>query len=319
MRLRRSLLVAASLLVLAPPTAATHAAAQAKALQPPVIYRFSDDGGGARSFVAALQSTLDALPTDVAEPRFAALFPAKTFATPEERAATFRDFVRLRALFEATRDAGFFGVRWAITNEEPASTKLWKGLEKSAPTTGLRSLVAPSVTGECDEISALFAFLATQVGVKEVGLFWPTTNHTIAAWTPSKKSARILIPTTQIFQSCEAGFGTTTFSSTVQKTVYAYQARDLAKAAKVTDAPFFLAQLQVYAPASDELLALLRLDRGQRYDTSFGACTSARQSLVASLSSKPLSAADQSALRHYLTEERRLPASTAANVALLAP
>lgn len=316
MRLRRSLL-AAGMLVLTPT-----GASRAEVAKPAVVYHFSDESGGATSFVAALNRTLDALPTDVAEPRFAALFPESTFANADDRAATFREFVRLRALFEATRDAGFFGVRWAITNEEPASTKLWSGLEKSAPTSGLRSLVAPSVTGECDEISALFAFLATQVGVKQVGLFWPTSNHTIAAWTPvltGKRPTRILIPTTQIFQSCEAGFGTTTFTPDVQRTVYAYQARDLAKTATVPDAAFFLAQLQAYAPASDELLALLRLDRGQRYDTSFGACAAARQSLVASLSSKPLSAADRAALTHYLTEERGLSSGSSAAITLLAP
>lgn len=273
MRLRRSLL-AAGMLVLAPA-----GASRAEVAKPSVVYHFSDESGGATSFIAALNRTLDALPTDVAEPRFAALFPESTFANTDERTATFREFVRLRALFEATRDAGFFGLRWAITNEEPASTKLWRGLEKSAPTSGLRSLVAPSVTGECDEISALFAFLGTDVGVKQVGLFWPTSNHTIAAWTPvltGKRPTRILIPTTQIFQSCEAGFGTTTFKSDVQKTVYPYRARDLAKTAKVPDGAFFLSQLRLYAAASDELLALLRLDRGQRYDTSFGTCTATR-------------------------------------------
>ena len=81
--------------------------------------------------------------------------------------ASFADFVLIRVIFEATRDAGFWNMHWSITDQPPNSDRIWRQW---------KSVVRPSftqqtATAECDELSALFAFLAARAGVKNVGLF----------------------------------------------------------------------------------------------------------------------------------------------------
>ncbi len=84
----------------------------------------------------------------------------------------------VRLLFEATRDAGFWNVHWTITDQPPNSDNVWRqwgGIRKV-------SLLEPTASAECDELSALYAFLVEREGVKGVGLFWPYANHTVAVW-----------------------------------------------------------------------------------------------------------------------------------------
>jgi hypothetical protein len=37
----------------------------------------------------------------------------------------YSDFVIIRLLFEATRDAGFWGMHWSITDQPPNSDRIW--------------------------------------------------------------------------------------------------------------------------------------------------------------------------------------------------
>lgn len=62
-----------------------------------------------------------------------------------------------RLLYDATRDAGFWNLQWTITNRPPDSNNIWRQWASvSAPPW----VLTPTVLAECDELSALYAFLA---------------------------------------------------------------------------------------------------------------------------------------------------------------
>jgi hypothetical protein len=82
---------------------------------------------------------------------------------------SYSDFAIVRLLYEATRDAGFWNMHWTITNMPPNSDEVWrqwKAVREVSPAT-------PTGSAECDELSALYAFLVERAGVRTVGLFWP--------------------------------------------------------------------------------------------------------------------------------------------------
>src|SRR6202158_1871420 len=83
-----------------------------------------------------------------------------------------------RLLFEATRDAGFWTLPWSITDKPPNSDNIWRQWQNVKTFSAL----APTATAECDELSALYAFLVERAGVRGVGLFWAAANHTVAVW-----------------------------------------------------------------------------------------------------------------------------------------
>ena len=91
---------------------------------------------------------------------------------------TYSDYVIVRLLFEATWDAGFWNLHWAITDQPPNSDRIWQQWKSVKRPSALES----TATAECDELSALYAFLVERAGVKSVGLFWPAPNHTVAVW-----------------------------------------------------------------------------------------------------------------------------------------
>src|ERR1700704_6677808 len=94
---------------------------------------------------------------------------------PPER-VSYSDYVVVRLLYEATRDAGFWNLHWTITDRPPNSDNIWRQRR------GIRrpSSLTPTASAECDELSALYAFLAGRAGIRGVGLFWPYPNHTVA-------------------------------------------------------------------------------------------------------------------------------------------
>ena len=131
----------------------------------------------------------------------------------------YSDFVLGRLLFEATRDAGFWNLHWSITDQPPNSDKIWlqwRSIKRA-------SVLTPTATAECDELSALYAFLAERTGVRSVGLFWPAANHTVAVCVlrPSEGPVlRVVVPTTQIFLEDTDTFDTREFDPWKQKTIY---------------------------------------------------------------------------------------------------
>lgn len=172
---------------------------------------------------------------------------------------SYSDYVMVRLLFEATRDAGFWNLHWTITDQEPNSDKIWpqwKSITKPSPLT-------PTASAECDELSALYSFLVGRAGVKGVGLFWPYPNHTVAVWAlhPAKASdVRVVVPTTQIFLTENDFFGARTFNPWKQKSIYEYRRRDVPDSYEIPKplADFFLHQIDQYAGASNTALQRLR-------------------------------------------------------------
>jgi len=138
----------------------------------------------------------------------------------------YSDYVIVRLLFEATRDAGFWNLHWAITDQPPNSDKIWQQWKSVKRASALES----TATAECDELSALYAFLVEHAGVKSVGLFWPAPNHTVAVWVVRPTAGpvvRVVVPTSQIFLEETDRFDTKKFDPWRQKTIYEYTRRDV--------------------------------------------------------------------------------------------
>lgn len=145
-----------------------------------------------------------------------------------------RDYVRIKLAFEATRAGGLWGLRWDITNQEPQSDRVWsqwQQLELPGASAGLPDTTA---VAECDELSALFAFVVHRIGLSkrsEVGLLWPTSNHVVAVWTLDRKSdhaLRIVVPNSQIYLGRDESLGTDEFNPWRQKTIFDYRRKDAA-------------------------------------------------------------------------------------------
>ena len=170
----------------------------------------------------------------------------------------FRDYVRVRVVFEATRAGGWLRLRWDVTDREPRSDDIWHAWR--ALDTAIPRITA---NAECDELSALAAFLARRLGVRRVGLFWPRRDHTVAVWTAEDRkggSARVVLPTSQVFLPAEAGFDTDRFDPGTQRVIHDYLRADVDERAPLP-APFLrFAERAIgrYAEASDRTQNALR-------------------------------------------------------------
>jgi len=177
--------------------------------------------------------------------------------SPQE--VRYSDYVLVRLLYEATRDAGFWNLHWTITNQEPNSDKVWQQW---------RTVKRPSATqftanAECDELSALYSFLVRRVGVHGVGLLWPYPNHTVAVWVlkpVGKAEVRVIVPTSQVFLDVTDSFGTRKFNAWKQKTIYEYSRQDAPDSYEFSQPlfEFFLTQIDRYGGATDSTLQQLR-------------------------------------------------------------
>lgn len=175
--------------------------------------------------VAALEQVAVALER---EPSVRADFEAlrRAHALADD-ASLYRDYVRVRLVFESARDGGFWQLRWAITDREANSDAIWSQWARLGTWGGEPDRA--TATAECDELSALFAFLVRRLGVNHVGLFWPTSNHTVAVWKArgeDGKPVRVVVPTSQIFLGEGESLGTASFDPRRQKTIYDYGRND---------------------------------------------------------------------------------------------
>jgi len=174
----------------------------------------------------------------------------------------YSDFVIIRLLYEAARDAGFWNMHWSITDQPPNSDRIWgqwKAVRRPSPS-------EPTAIAECDELSALYAFLVERSGVKSVGLLWPTSNHTVAVWVLQPATGpviRVVVPTSQIFLEETDSFDTKKFDPWHQKTIYEYTRRDVPDTFELPKplVDFFLKQIDIYGGASDATLQRLRYVR----------------------------------------------------------
>jgi len=172
---------------------------------------------------------------------------------------SYSDFVVVRLLYEATRDAGFWNMHWTITNMPPNSDEVWrqwKAIREVSATT-------PTASAECDELSALYAFLVERAGVRTVGLFWPYSNHTVAVWVihpAGGNEIRVVVPTSQVFLTINDSLATTKFNPWHQKTIFEYTRHDVPDSFQLPK-PLFdycVKQMERYAGASDSTLQQLR-------------------------------------------------------------
>lgn len=186
-------------------------------------------------------------------------------------AALYRDYVRIRLAFEATRAGGLWGVRWRITDQLPQSDRFWAQWQ-ALPLADGDALPATTASAECDELSALFAVVARELGLSarsEVGLFWPAANHTVAVWTLDRGRAgeiRIVVPTSQIFLDTDASLDTRTFDPWAQASVYAYRRADVPDDFPLP-APLaraFVRAVQVHAGRAQSTLQARRNERERR-------------------------------------------------------
>jgi hypothetical protein len=214
------------------------------------------------------------------------------------------DFVLVRLLFEATRDAGFWNLHWRVTDQPPNSDRIWQQwhtVRKPSP-------LAPTAKAECDELSALYAFLVERAVVKSVGLLWPYPNHTVAVWTVRPTNAtqplRIVVPTTQIFLEPDDRFDTHKFDPWRQKNIYEYTRRDVPDIFAIPRplADFFLAQIDKYAGASDFTLQSLRYLRDSVLTGELTPSAAARDARDRLHNSNSLSLEDHAAFENFVRD-----------------
>jgi hypothetical protein len=167
---------------------------------------------------------------------------------------------RVRLVFEAARDGGLWGIRYEITDRMPWSDAIWDQWQKLD-----FGGEEPEVTAraECDELSALFASLARDVGSEGfVGLHWPEWNHTVAVWelrrgaTASDQGARVrvMVPTSQIWLTREATLGSRELKT--DRVVFPYARKDMKPTSElpVPLARFLIGRLERYGALSNEAL-----------------------------------------------------------------
>jgi hypothetical protein len=220
----------------------------------------------------------------------------------------YSDFVIIRLLFEATRDAGFWNMHWSITDQPPNSDRIWsqwKAVLRPSPS-------EPTATAECDELSALYAFLVGRSGVASVGLLWPTANHTVAVWVlqPARGPViRVVVPTSQIFLEESDSFDTKKFNPWRQKTIYRYTRRDVADTFELPKplVDFFLKQIDIYAGASDATLQRLRYVRDAVFVKSWTTEQAARDAQNRGAALPAGAIEDASALHNFAAAMRLEP------------
>jgi hypothetical protein len=220
----------------------------------------------------------------------------------------YSDFVTIRLLYEATRDAGFWNMHWAITDQPPNSDRIWsqwKAVRRPSPS-------EPTATAECDELSALYAFLVERSGVKSVGLLWPTSNHTVAVWVLQPAMGpviRVVVPTSQIFLEETDSFDTKKFDPWRQKTIYEYTRRDVPDAFELPKplVDFFLKQIDIYGGASDATLQRLRYVRDAVFLGTWTTEQAARDAQNRRAALPAGSTEDAAALQNFATDMRLEP------------
>jgi len=228
-------------------------------------------------FLAAIHAKAKALETSAGMKEGFASFTAHFKL--QAGAVSFSDYVTARLLFEATRDAGFWNLHWVITDLPPNSDNIWRQWK----TVRTPSPLVPTAIAECDELSALYAFIAERAGIRSVGLFWPYPNHTVAVWTLNQPRGpvRIVVPTTQIFLDESDFWGTKKFDPWRQKVIYEYTRRDVPDTFEIPKPlfDFFLQQIDKYAGASDATLQLLRYYREAVFSKNWTPAAAATETL----------------------------------------
>jgi hypothetical protein len=252
---------------------------------------------------AAIDSQAKALESSSGMKRGFAAFTAE-YKLPQG-SVRYSDYRIARLVYEATRDAGFWGMHWAITNKPPNSDLIWRQWSSASNPSSAKE----TATAECDELSALYAFIAGRAGVHNIGLFWPYPNHTVAVWTlhPSANSyVRVVVPTSQIFLTQADDFGTNTFNPWTQKSIYEYTRRDVPDTFQLPKPlfDFFVSQLSKYGGASDAVLQKIRYMRSAVFRAEWAPEEAALAALAFRANLASAAAEDDAALKHFVQDMR---------------
>ncbi len=172
-----------------------------------------------------------------------------------EDVVPYRDYTIVRVVFEATRDGGLWGLVWDVTNREGHSDVIWQKWQSAVvPPPGQWGVTA---VAECDELSALFAFLVRQLGIRHAGFLGGGPMHVVAHWTlrAPEREVRIVVPTSQVFLTRGATLGTREINAYSASTVWDYWRRDVPLDATIPAplARYFVAQLPLAALPQHEL------------------------------------------------------------------
>ncbi len=209
-------------------------------------------------FIAEVRRVADALATAPEVERSYHALLAEYDLSPAD--VSIESYSRVRLVFEATRDGGLWGVKWKVTDRMPWSDAIWEQWRQLDLAGDEPEITA---VAECDELSALFSFLARDVGVEGfVGLHWPAWNHTVAVWELRRgaterdpgERVRVMVPTSQIWLSREASLGSREFKT--ERAVFPYARKDMKEKSElpVALARFLVARLERYGALSTEAL-----------------------------------------------------------------
>jgi hypothetical protein len=274
--------------------------------QTPAQSTFSRQGVPLAQFVSAIRQKAKTLENSSGMRIAFQSFLAAHHLPPDS--VRYSDFVVIRLLFEATRDAGFWNMHWSITDQPPNSDRIWsqwKAILRPSP-------LEPTATAECDELSALYAFLVERSGVESVGLLWPTANHTVAVWLLQPATGpiiRVVVPTSQIFLEETDSFDTKKFNPWRQKTIYEYTRRDVPDTFELPKplVDFFLKQIDTYGGASDATLQRLRYVRNAVFVKSWTTEQAAREAQNRRAALPTGATEDASALHNFAADMRLEP------------
>jgi hypothetical protein len=211
--------------------------------------------------------------------------------TIEPSRENYEQFVIVKMLFECTRDSGLWHISWEETHLPPKSDEIWRQWTENNNINYNTDLTA---IAECDEIAALYAFLCGKLGVRGVGLYWPTYHHSIAAWNVKNRDnviKRVLIPTSYVYFANRGYFGRTGYKPVMFDTIYEYIREDVDDELQISAelAQFMVVQPQKYCTSSEITLHRLKTIRESVWNEKYSKETALKvtKSFMAECRSKP--------------------------------
>jgi len=139
-------------------------------------------------------------------------------------AVRYDDFVVVRLLYEATRDAGFWNLHWTITDQPPNSDRVWKQWRVVDQPSPLHPPRSPSAMNSPHSMPSWSITLGC-MGLASSGR-QPITQLLFGSCIQrTDHRFRVVVPTSQIFLDVTDSFGTRKFNPRSQKSIFEYRRR----------------------------------------------------------------------------------------------